>query len=157
MEETLGVKPSTATFDRPQRPGELPDRERSPTTPRVLGSFALVSGLMALLTASCCALPIALSLAGLSGAWLGQLAWLAPYREWLQAAALLVLAVAWALYLARRRTPRVAGCHPEGVCASGSLRRRGASLLVGASALTLLALLLSWYEGTVIGVLLDWS
>jgi hypothetical protein len=158
MQEAARVKHISANSDVLAQLGKDAVPADSSTTSRVLGPAALLSGMAALLTASCCALPIALSLAGLSGAWLGQLSSLAPYREWLQAGALLVLGAAWVIHFAARRHARqAASCGRDGTGACGTSRRRGTFLLVGASILTVSAMLLDWYEGDVIGFLLEQS
>lgn len=77
--------------------------------------------------ASCCALPILLTTAGLSAAWLGSVATVAaPYREMLLWVGLLSLLGAAALLLRQQRMAMT--CGPDGTCTPRWLR---AILLVG--------------------------
>ncbi|CTQ34480.1 hypothetical protein [Jannaschia rubra] len=64
------------------------------------------AGLAALLSASCCVLPLALSLVGLGGTWLTVLGPFVVWRVPILVAAGLVLAVAW-IVMARRGLRRV--------------------------------------------------
>lgn len=74
------------------------------------GSLAL-AGLAALLASSCCVLPLALALLGVSGAWMSRLRVLEPYS-----AALIALSFA-ALALAAWRLFRpAAACAPNDAC-----------------------------------------
>ena len=77
------------------------------------GSGALfVGGLAALLASACCLGPLVLVALGLSGAWIGNLALLEPYRPFFVAGALV------ALFFAGRRIFRPAkACQPGDVCA----------------------------------------
>lgn len=89
------------------------DDPRPAGSPLALG----VAGIAALLASSCCVAPLALALAGVSGAWIGTLRWMAPYSPWLLGLALLALAVAgWRLY----RGP-ASGCAAD----DPACRRRG--------------------------------
>jgi mercuric ion transport protein len=77
------------------------------------GSGALfVGGLAAVLASTCCLGPLLLVALGLSGAWIGNLTRLEPYRPFFVAAALV------ALFFAGRRIFRPAqACGPGEVCA----------------------------------------
>ncbi len=77
------------------------------------GSGALfVGGLAAVLASTCCLGPLLLVALGLSGAWIGNLTRLEPYRLFFIAAALV------ALFFAGRRIFRPAqACGPGEVCA----------------------------------------
>ena len=77
------------------------------------GSGALfVGGLAAVLASTCCLGPLLLVALGLSGAWIGNLTRLEPYRPFFIAAALV------ALFFAGRRIFRPAqACGPGEVCA----------------------------------------
>jgi mercuric ion transport protein len=77
------------------------------------GSGALlVGGLAAILASTCCLGPLILVALGLSGAWIGNLTRLEPYRPFFIAAALV------ALFFAGRRIFRPAqACGPGEVCA----------------------------------------
>ena len=71
----------------------------------------LAAAAAALLASSCCVLPLVLALVGISGAWISQLRWFAPYSSALIIASVALLAVVGVrLY----RTP------PEGGPACGT-------------------------------------
>ena len=82
-------------------------------------SAALVAGgLAAVLASTCCLGPLILVALGFSGAWIGSLSALEPYRPWLIGVALV------ALFLAGRRIFRPASaCKPGEVCALPAARR----------------------------------
>ncbi len=72
---------------------------------RVPGSAAgsapalTLAGLAALLASGCCVAPLLLALAGVSGAWIGQLRRIEPYSPWLLGLSAVALAVAgWRLF-----------------------------------------------------------
>jgi mercuric ion transport protein len=77
------------------------------------GTAALVAGgLAAILASSCCLGPLVLVMLGVSGAWIGNLAALEPYRPFFLGAA------GVALFFAYRRILRpAAACAPGEVCA----------------------------------------
>ena len=83
------------------------------------GSGALfVGALAAVLASTCCLGPLVLVALGLSGAWIGNLTLLEPYRPFFIAGAL------GALFLAGRRIFRPAQhCQPGEVCAVPKTRR----------------------------------
>lgn len=83
------------------------------------GRGALVAGgLAALLASTCCLGPLALVTLGFSGAWIGNLTALEPYRPLFLGAALV------ALFFAYRRIFRPAqDCKPGEVCAVPQVRR----------------------------------
>ncbi len=105
-------------------------RERS-------GSGALfVGGLAAILASTCCLGPLILVALGLSGAWIGNLTRLEPYRPFFIVGALA------ALFFAGRRIFRPAQtCNPGEVCAVPRTRRVYKVLFVAVSALVLIALI----------------
>ncbi|MCC7003092.1 MAG: mercuric ion transporter MerT [Gemmatimonadaceae bacterium] len=89
--ETIGTKPSQA----PSARGAL-----------------LAGGIAALLASVCCLGPLVLLMLGVSGAWIGNLTALEPYRPIFIGVALL------ALYFANRRIFRsVESCAPGEICA----------------------------------------
>jgi mercuric ion transport protein len=100
------------------------------------GSGALfVGGLAAILASTCCLGPLILVALGLSGAWIGNLTRLEPYRPFFIAGALI------ALFFAGRRIFRPAKrCEPGEVCAVPRTRRIYGILFVTASVLVLIAL-----------------
>ena len=67
-----------------------------------------VAGLAALLASGCCVMPLLLALAGVSGAWIGQLRRIEPYSPWLMGLSFVALGVAgWRLF---RRPAADASC-----------------------------------------------
>ena len=109
------------------------------------GALATGSVLAAVGASTCCVLPLALALAGVSGAWIGGLTALAPYQPiFLGLGALAVGSGFWRAY--RRKQPACDG--PQ--CATPGSRRwtraglwLAALLLVAAAATELLAPLLA--------------
>src|SRR5437867_3231219 len=83
------------------------------------GRGALVTGgLAALLASTCCLGPLVLVALGVSGAWIGNLTALEPYRPLFLGAALI------ALFFAYRRIFRPAqDCKPGEVCVMPQVRR----------------------------------
>src|SRR5215467_7173295 len=100
------------------------------------GSGALfVGGLAAILASTCCLGPLLLVAVGLSGAWIGNLTRLEPYRPFFIGAALV------ALFFAGRRIFRPAQeCEPGEVCAIPRTRRIYKLVFAIVSALVLIAL-----------------
>jgi mercuric ion transport protein len=63
------------------------------------GLTLAVAGLAALLASTCCVIPLALAIVGISGVWIGQLTRMEPYSYPLTALAALALAVAgWRMW-----------------------------------------------------------
>ena len=100
------------------------------------GSGALfVGGLAAILASTCCLGPLVLVVLGLSGAWIGNLTRLEPYRPFFIAAALV------ALFFAGRRIFRPAqACGPGEVCAVPRTRQIYKIVFGVVSVLVLIAL-----------------
>ena len=80
------------------------------------GALAL-GGLAAILASTCCLGPLLLVSLGVSGAWIGNLTVLEPYRPFFIGAALLALAFAY-----RRIFRRARACAPGEVCALPQVR-----------------------------------
>jgi mercuric ion transport protein len=80
------------------------------------GALAL-GGLAAILASTCCLGPLLLVGLGVSGAWIGNLTALEPYRPFFVGAALLALAFAY-----RRIFRRARACAPGEVCALPPVR-----------------------------------
>jgi len=101
------------------------------------GSGALlVGGVAAILASTCCLGPLVLVALGLSGAWIGNLTLLEPYRPFFIGGALV------ALFFAGRRIFRpVRSCQPGEVCAVPRTRRIYKIVFGIVSALVLVALL----------------
>ena len=100
------------------------------------GSGALfVGGLAAILASTCCLGPLVLVALGLSGAWIGNLTRLEPYRPLFIAGAVI------ALFFAGRHIFRPAQtCSPGELCAVPKTRRIYKFLFVTVSVLVLIAL-----------------
>jgi mercuric ion transport protein len=93
------------------------DAARSPSDRTGSGAL-LVGGLAAVLASTCCMGPLVLVALGLSGAWIGNLTLLEPFRPFFIAGALV------ALFFAGRRIFRSAqACQPGEVCAVPRTRR----------------------------------
>lgn len=75
------------------------------------GSLA-VGGVAAILASACCLGPLVLVTLGISGAWIGNLTALEPYRPWFIGAALLAMFFAW-----RRLFRPRDQCQPGELCA----------------------------------------
>ena len=100
------------------------------------GRAALMTGgLAAILASTCCLGPLVLVALGFSGAWIGNLTVLEPYRPIFIGAALV------ALFFAGRRVFRpAAACKPGEVCAIPQVRRTYKVLFWVVTALVLVAL-----------------
>ena len=77
----------------------------------------LAGGLAAILASTCCLGPLILVALGISGAWIGNLTALEPYRPFFIGAALLALFFAW-----RRIFRPPNACNPGEVCALPQVR-----------------------------------
>lgn len=96
----------------------MPERTKH-MTQRGHGRGALaISGVAALLASTCCLGPLVLMTLGVSGAWIGNLTALEPYRPWFLAAALIALSLAW-----RRVFRPEHSCAPGEFCAAPRVRR----------------------------------
>jgi mercuric ion transport protein len=101
-------------------PDAAPPRrdQLSVPTKRPESGVLVVGGIAAVLASTCCLGPLILVALGFSGAWIGNLAVLEPYRPWFIGAALV------ALFFAGRRIFRKAEvCAPGEVCALPATRR----------------------------------
>ena len=110
--------------------------ETDKSAPDRSGSGALlVGGLAAILASTCCLGPLVLVALGLSGAWIGNLTLLEPYRPLFIAGSLV------ALFFAGRRIFRpTQACDPGDVCAMPRTRRVYKILFGVVLALVLIAL-----------------
>lgn len=81
------------------------------------GGALAVGGLAAIMASTCCLGPLILVALGFSGAWIGNLTALEPYRPFFIGAALIVLFVAW-----RRIFRPAPDCKPGQVCAIPEVR-----------------------------------
>ena len=100
------------------------------------GRGALVAGgLAAFLASTCCLGPLVLVTLGISGAWIGNLSMLEPYRPLFIGAALV------AMFFAYQRIFRpVQGCTPGEVCAVPNVRRAYRLLFWAVVALVVVAI-----------------
>ena len=90
-----------------------------------------IGGLAAILASVCCLGPLVLVAIGVSGAWIGNVAMLEPYRPIFIGVALV------ALFFAYRRLFRpVQGCKPEEVCALPHVNRAQKIMFFIVAALT---------------------
>jgi len=95
----------------------------------------LAGGVAALLASTCCVGPLVLLGLGISGAWIGNLTALEPYRPLFIVVAVIALFLAW-----RRIWRRAAVCAPGDVCAVPQVRFAYKLLFGAVAALVLLAL-----------------
>ncbi len=108
----------------------------SRTSPPAAGRSALYAGgLAAILASTCCLGPLVLLMLGFSGAWIGNLTALEPYRP------LFVIVAVIALFFAYRRIFRPATvCQPGEVCAVPQVRTIYKALFGLAAVLILIAI-----------------
>ena len=100
----------------PNPPDIQPTRNASGASLLTIAGIAAAFGV-----ASCCALPILLTTAGLSAAWLGSIAiHAAPYRELLLCLSLFSL-LGGAVLLFRQQRAAMA-CDPNGICTPRPIR-----------------------------------
>lgn len=95
----------------------------------------------ALLASSCCVFPLVFVFAGVSGAWIGNLTALEPYKPIFAAVALLNIGFGfWRVYFRTK-----ADCAASGHCASKSSQMTTQVLLWLGLALVLVALTADWW------------
>ncbi len=83
------------------------------------GRTALAAGgLAAILASTCCLGPLVLVMLGFSGAWIGNLSALEPYRPLFIGSALVALFFAWRQIFRPKAT-----CEPDLVCAAPRVQR----------------------------------
>jgi mercuric ion transport protein len=100
------------------------------------GRTALITGgLAAILASTCCLGPLVLVALGFSGAWIGNLTALEPYRPIFISAALVALYFGW-----RRIFRPVLACQPGEVCAIPQVRTTYKIIFWVVAALVLVAL-----------------
>ena len=92
-------------------------------------------GLAAILASTCCLGPLILVALGFSGAWIGNLTALEPYRPIFIGVALVAMFFAW-----RRIFRPVQACKPDEVCAIPQVRTTYKIISWGVSVLVLIAL-----------------
>ena len=95
----------------------------------------------AILASACCVVPLLLVMLGVSGAWIGNLTMLEPYKPYIAAVTMAVIGAGfWRVYF-----------QPKAACAVGSYCARPESSFITKSALwigafvTLLAVTINWW------------
>lgn len=110
-------------------------------TSRKQGWFATGGVIGAVLASTCCIGPLALLALGVSGAWIGNLTALEPYKPYFAAVALVFIALGF----------RQVYFRPKPACADGSLCARPQSFRItkaalwSATVLVVLALTINWW------------
>lgn len=100
------------------------------------GRTALVAGgIAALLASVCCLGPLALVFLGISGAWIGNLSAMEPYRPFFLGAAMVAMVFAY-----RRIFRPAEDCKPGEVCALPKVRRGYQAMFWFVAVLVLIAL-----------------
>ncbi|WP_332776880.1 mercuric ion transporter MerT [Polaromonas sp.] len=110
-------------------------KENGASAPQSGRGALLVGGVTAMLASACCLGPLVLITLGFSGAWIGNLTLLEPYRPLFIGVALVALFFAW-----RRIWRPAMACAPGAVCAVPRIRRSYKLLFGGVSVLVLIAL-----------------
>ncbi len=95
----------------------------------------MVGGLAAILASTCCLGPLVLVMLGISGAWIGNLTLLEPYRPLFIGAALVALFLAY-----RRIFWHKQSCQPRDVCALPQVRTTYKIMFWVVTALVVIAL-----------------
>ena len=111
--------------------------------------FASGSVLGAIAMSSCCILPLALFSVGVTGAWIGNLAALYPYKLYFLVPTAGFLAGGFYLIY---RPSKAAACAADGACAAPVRDRINKAALWSVTTLTLAALAFPYYAP----LLLDW-
>lgn len=105
------------------------------------GWLAAGGMLAAVLASTCCIVPLVLVTLGISGAWIGTLTAMAPYKPYFAAISLLFIAAGfWQVYV--RAKPACAG---GSSCARPQITLVTKSALWIATALVLLSLTIGWW------------
>lgn len=97
-------------------------------------------GVAAILASTCCLGPLVLLMLGFSGAWIGNLTLLEPYRPIFLGAALVALFLAW-----RRIYRSETKCKPGEVCALPQTRRAYKIIFWAVALLVLIALIFPYF------------
>jgi len=116
-------------------------REVASDRVRSEGGFATLSVIGASLASACCVVPLLLVMLGISGAWIGNLTMLEPYKPYIVAATLVPLGLGfWQVYF-----------KPKTVCEPGSYCARPRSAIITKTALWIatviivLAITIGWW------------
>mgnify|MGYP003892845791 CR=1 FL=1 len=111
------------------------------------GLISVLSILGAIGASACCVIPFVLFAAGISGAWIGNLTALAPYKPYFVAGTLALLGLGF--YMVYRR-PAVTACADGSYCARPAAHRIAKTGLWTATVLVLLAITFSYWFPLVI-------
>ncbi len=95
----------------------------------------VAGGIAAILASSCCLGPLVLVSLGLSGAWIGNLSALEPYRPWMIGPAIIALGLAW-----RSIFRPASDCADDAICAAAPVRQAYKILFWLVSALVVIAI-----------------
>lgn len=113
----------------------IDEQEQARSADRRGGLLAGASVLGAVVASSCCIVPLVLVTLGISGAWIGTLTALEPYRPFFVAATVALLGLGfWHVYFRRRKA-----CAPGSYCANPVAERVTKAALWLATILVLLA------------------
>jgi mercuric ion transport protein len=119
---------------------EAPADAAPPRTRRRLLAAGSILG--AVLASACCVLPLALVSLGVSGAWIGSLTLLEPYKPYVAVVTLALIAGGfWQVYFNK---PQVV-CDADGYCARPESTLITQTALWLATVLVLLALTIGWW------------
>lgn len=105
------------------------------STEKSKSAVLAVGGLAAILASACCLGPLVLLAVGLSGAWIGNLSKLEPFRPIFLGVALVAMYFSW-----RRIYRPAVACKPGEICALPETRRLYKVLFWTVAALVLIAL-----------------
>jgi mercuric ion transport protein len=135
--QTVGTLPNSERKEQQQARECQVRVETEESTPNRTGSGALLAGgSAAILASTCCLGPLVLVALGLSGAWIGNLTLLEPYRPLFIAFALVSL-----FFSARRIFRPIQACKTGEACALPGTRRLYKIMFGIVSALVLVALI----------------
>jgi mercuric ion transport protein len=111
------------------------------TVNRKQGWFAAGGVIGAVLASTCCIAPLALLALGVSGAWIGNLTALEPYKPYFAAVALVFIGLGFRQVYFRQKPACADGSH----CARPKSSRITKAALWSATVLVVLALTINWW------------
>lgn len=118
-----------------------PETQQEPVARQRRTWLAAGSLLGAVLASACCVIPLALVTLGVSGAWIGSLAALEPYKPYVAAVTLVLIGLGFGQVYFRRQPV----CEPGTYCARPESSVISQVALWLATALVLLALTMNWW------------
>ncbi len=132
-EKMNAIQERTATVEPAEQQVDRGDASRP-----LLAAGSLIG---AVLASSCCIVPIVLLSLGISGAWIGNLTALAPYKPYFVAATVILLGAGyWQVYVKPRRA-----CATGSYCANPSSGRITKAALWIATVVVVLAITISYW------------